>query len=431
MNIAYQTSLPVKYDVDVFVAGGGPAGVAAAVAAARQGASVYLAEYSGAFGGAGTRALVPAFMQFDDGIHFLAGGIGQEVYDYIQSHVPAAFAEYCPPNIPVEILKLCYDEMMIGAKVSFEFFTQVTDVIRSGRELTYAICFGKGERYAVKAKIFIDCTGDGDMAFHAGAAYVQGDEAGNTMAATLCALWEGINWTNRRLPDSRRLEQAFQDSVFTTPDRHLPGMWPISRTTGGSNAGHVYGLDGTCAASLTKGMLVGRKQLAEYRRYYREYLSGFENAEVVISAEQIGVRETRRILGDYVLNLEDFLNRAEFEDGIGRYAYPVDIHASDNSEEAHQRFLKEFANLRYEEGESYGIPYRSLMVRDFDNLLTAGRCISTDRAMQASVRVMPCCFITGQAAGIAAAMAAQSYQSVRAVDVQNLRDRLRQAGVYL
>ncbi len=431
MNINYNSSLRVKYDVDVFVAGGGPAGVAAAVSAARQGASVFLAEISGSFGGAATRALVPAFMQFDDGINFLAGGIGKEVYDYIQNHVEDEFKEYCPPNIPVEVLKLCYDEMMTEAGVKFEFFTMVTDIIKEEKNLNYAICCAKGEKYAVKAKVFIDCTGDGDMAFYAGAEYVQGDEEGNTMAATLCALWNGMEWDKRVTPDNRCMEAAYADGVFPVLDKHLPGMWPISKTIGGSNAGHVYGLDGTIAEDLTKGMLAGRKQLLNYRRYYREYLSGFEKVEMVISAEQIGIRETRRILCDYVLDLEDFKNRASFEDGIGRYAYPVDIHASNSSQEAYKKFVEEIETFKYEDGESYGIPYRCLTVRGFGNLLVAGRCVSTDRSMQASVRVMPGCYITGQAAGMAAAIAANTNCNVHEVDTKLLREKLQQIGMYL
>lgn len=431
MKIDYNISLPIKYDVDVFVAGGGPAGVAAAVSAARQGADVFLAEASGSFGGAATRALVPAFMQFDDGINFLAGGIGKEVYEYIKNNASEDFRDYCPGSIPVELLKLCYDDMVTKAGVKFEFFTQASDILKNGNSLSYAVCCAKGETYAVKAKVFIDCTGDGDIAFRAGADYEQGDANGNTMAATLCALWNGIDWERVARPDNRCVEKAFEDGVFKVLDRHLPGMWPISKTTGGSNAGHVYGIDGTLSESLTRGMLEGRQQLSEYRRYYREYLSGFENAELVISAELIGVRETRRILGDYVLNLNDFINRADFEDGIGRYAYPVDMHASDSSENEYKRFCEEYYKFSYEEGESYAIPFRSLTVRGFNNLLTAGRCISTDRAMQASVRVMPCCYITGQAAGIAAAMAAERNLDVRKTDTKLLRKKLSDLGMYL
>ncbi len=430
MNLSYQKSLPVKHDVDVFVAGGGPAGVAAAVAAARAGASVFLAENGGAFGGAAVQSLVPAFMQFTDGVNFLAGGIGAEVRDYLKTHAYEEYRRYCPDSIPVECLKRCYDEMITAAGVRFSFFTRVADVVTEGGAVRYAICAAKGENFAVKASVFIDCTGDGDLAALAGADYCMGDENGDTMAATLCALWNGIDWKTVVRPDSRRLDDAFRDGVFTNEDRHLPGIWPISTTTGGSNAGHVYGIDGTRADSLTEGMILGRQQLLEYRRYYKEYLDGYENAEPIISAALLGIRETRRIAGEYCLNIEDFLSRAVFPDEIGRYAYPIDIHSGKNTNKGYEEYAKKFAELRYQKGESYGIPYRSLLVKGFENLLVAGRCISADRSMQASVRVMPCCFITGQAAGTAAALAKET-GDLRAVPTTALQKALLQLGAFL
>jgi len=190
-------------------------------------------------------------------------------------------------------------------------------------------------------------------------------------------------------------------------------------------------VDGTRADSLTQAMLKGRIQLQEYRRYYRDYLSGYEQAELIISASQIGIRETRRIQGEYQLNLQDFLNRAVFEDEIGRYCYPVDIHSSRNTSSGYQQYEKDFSNLRYKKGESYGIPYRSLVVKGLNNVLTAGRCISTDRSMQASVRVMPGCFITGQAAGCAAALASEKGGDTRSISIHRLQQKLKTLGAYL
>ena len=251
------------------------------------------------------------------------------------------------------------------------------------------------------------------------------------MAGTLCAIWSGIDWKNVQKPDSRRLDDAFADKVFTNLDRHLPGIWPISTTTGGSNAGHIYDVDGTKYDSLTRGMVEGRKQLLEYRNYYKKYLSGYENAEPVISAAILGIRETRRIEGDYILNINDFLARAVFDDEIGRYSYPVDIHSGKNTNAGYKEYEKKFADLRYKKGESYGIPYRSILVKNFDNLLTAGRCISADRSMQASVRVMPGCFITGQGAGTAAALAAKADSTTRNIDIKELQNILIQNGAFI
>ena len=136
-------------------------------------------------------------------------------------------------------------------------------------------------------------------------------------------------------------------------------------------------------------------------------------------------------MGDYKLSLDDFKNRAAFDDEIGRYCYPVDIHSPTNDKAGYEKFKRDYDSLRYKQGESYGIPYRALTVKGFDNLLVAGRCISTDRYMQSSVRVMPGCFITGQAAGAAAALAAVKDGDVRALDVKALQKRLKELGAYL
>ena len=431
MKISFNREIDLKYDVDVFIAGGGPAGAAAAVAAAENGASVFIAESFGAFGGAAVNALVPAFMQFTDGENFVADGIGRRVRDFIRENCPEKMKKYCPDSIPVETLKLCYDNMIESSGAKFAFFTDVIGTVVENGSVKYAVCSTKGSIYAVKAKIFIDGTGDGDMAAMSGAEYKTGDENGSVMAATLCALWTGIDWKRVVRPDSRKLDAAFKDGVFTNEDRHLPGIWPIGDDIGGSNAGHIYNVDGCDGNSLTKGMVEARKQLLEYRRYYRNYLEGYENSEPVISASMLGIRESRRITGGYILNVDDFLNRAVFDDEIGRYCYPIDIHSAQNTKEGYEEYAKSFASLRYKKGESYGIPYRSLTVKGISNMLTAGRCISTDRSMQASVRVMPGCFITGQAAGAAAAQAALTGTACADIDIKRLQRSLKDLGAYL
>jgi len=430
-TIQYQQSIPVRRTADVFIAGGGPAGVAAAVYAARMGADVYLAEAGGAFGGAAANMLIPAFMKFGDAETFLAEGIGREVHTYLKNEAPESYRGFCPNSIPVEILKLCYDKMMTECGASFSFFTTVIDVIREGADVTTVICSAKDGLFAVQAKVFVDCTGDGDLCARAGAEYKMGDDVtGEVMASTLCGLWEGADFS-RAGNQKERLEEAFADGVFTNIDRHLPGMWKIKAGVTGSNAGHIYNIDGTNSDSMTGAMVSARQQLREYRRYYREYVAGYEDAELVISAAQIGIRESRRIMGDYVMTLADFEARASFDDEIGRYSYPVDIHSGTNDDKGYKQYAANWENRRYKTGESYGIPYRALVVRNFDNLLVAGRCISTDRSMQASVRVMPGCFITGQAAGAAAAIAAADGVSVREIDVHKLQGALVKLGAYL
>ena len=429
--IQYNKELPVKVETDVFIAGGGPAGVSAAVAASEAGAKVFVAEASQSFGGAAVTMLVPAFMEFGNGTDFLAAGIGKRIFDYLAENAPESAKPYCPPNIPVETLKLCYDSMMEECGAQYCFNTQVIDVAVANGEIQHVICAGKGAIYAVKAKVYIDCTGDADLCAYAGAEFEQGGENGEVMGSTLCGLWTGIQWENVVSPDSRMLEQAFKDQVFSQNDLHLPGMWPIAKGVGGSNTGHVFGVDGTDADSLTKGMVEARKRMQEYRRYYREYLSGFENAELVCSAPQLGIRESRRVVCDYRLVLQDFLDQAVFPDEIGRYSYNIDIHANTVGLDDYELFEKEHTTYRYKVGESYGIPYRTLPVKGFSNLLTAGRCICSDRYMQSSVRVMPGCYITGQAAGTAAAICALENVNVHDAPVKKIQKQLKKLGAYL
>lgn len=430
-NVVFNRTIPVRYEVDVFTAGGGPAGVAAAVSAARNGMSVYLAEGQNCLGGMGTAGMIPAYMQFSDGINFLAAGLGEEIYNKLCEAGGTG-----PKNrmaIKAEVLKRVYDDLLIDAGVEFTLQTQLIGVEVEAGEVKTAILSSKSGIFAVKAKMFIDGTGDGDLAVWAGAPYEKGDEDGNMMPGTLCSLWAGIDWEKTEGQHQRScLEQAFKDKVFSVEDRHLPGMWHVGTTIGGGNIGHAFGVDGTDEVSLTKALVEQRKRLLEYETYYKRYIKGYENMELVTTGALLGIRETRRILGDYVLNLEDFHKRAVFEDEIGRYCYPVDIHASKPDLDNYNKFLEEYTKtMRYGKGESYGIPYRTLVPKGLTNVLVAGRCISSDRYIQGSVRVMPGCYITGQAVGAAAAIAIEKNTHTRGFAVGILQERLKKMGAYL
>lgn len=435
--IRYAREIPVRYEADVAVIGGGPAGVAAAAACARQGRSVFLVEAEGALGGMGTLGLVPVFMTFSDGVRTVAAGIGSEVRERLQA---AGGTGPNPNGIQPEVLKRVYDEMVTEAGVEFRFFTRLIDVIVDEGRVTAAVLAAKSGLYALRAPVFVDATGDGDLAAWAGAPFEKGDAEGTLMPGTLCSQWVGIDWERfhawvRDKPGRRQsseLERAFADGVFSQHDRHLPGIFRIGERLGGGNIGHLYGIDNTDEASVTQAMVFGRRLVLEYEHYYKEYLAGFENMQLVQTGALPGIRETRRILGDYVLDLEDFRQRRSFPDEIGRYCYPVDIHPSSPDPKAYKAFEEQFLKeLRYKPGESYGIPYRVLTPRGLRNVLTAGRCVSTDRYVLGSLRVMPGCFITGQAAGTAAAMALEAGGDVRAIDVQRLREQLRRDGAYI
>lgn len=437
MQIKLNKDIPVRYDVDVFVAGGGPAGIAAALAAATQKKKVLIIESQSCFGGMSTAGLIPAFMQFTDGVNFLAGGIGERIY----TRYKEASQAYCDEpaicvSIYAESLKKVYDDLVLESGIDFIFQTQLIDVEVSESKVNHAICFAKSGMFAVKAKEFIDCTGDGDLATWAGADYKKGDENGNLMPATLCSLWADIDsvksMSEENKPFNKYIERAYKDGVFSVLDYHLPGIWPVIDTVGGGNIGHLFDADNTDEISVTQSLVKGRKLVSEYERYFKEYLKGYENMKLITTASLLGIRETRRIVGDYVLSVEDFKNREIFDDEIGRYAYSPDVHPSKPDKKFYEKFEKQFLkDLRYDKGESYGIPYRILTPQKLDNVLVAGRCVSADRPMQGSIRVIPGCYITGQAAGIAAALAVEQDVSVHDVDVKELQRKLRSIGAYL
>jgi len=446
-NILFQRTIPIHHEVDVFIAGGGPSGVAAAIAAARQGVKVFLAEGQSYFGGMATAGLVPSFSRFSDGINFLAGGVGRKIYERCRD--TGVFGPAYNPNrkyrldgnpIHAEGLKRVYDSLVSESGADFTFQTHLVAVNTAHGSVKCVICHAKSGLFAVKAHIYVDCTGDGDLAAWGGANFQKGDDKGNLQAGTLCSIWSGIDWQRARkagmygkwpLGQSAKLQQAIDDGIFTVKDQNMPGIWLNGHTQGGGNIGHAFGVDGTDERSITKALLQERKKLLEYQRYYKKYNPGFENIELAATGSLLGIRETRRIIGDYVMTFEDYLNRANFSDEIGRYNNEVDIHASSVDSKEQEKLKKLFAGSSYKHGESYGIPYRALTPKGLDNVLVAGRCISTDRYVHGSIRVMPGCMITGQAAGTAAALAAVKQTSTRGVDIKELQRRLKDMGAFL
>jgi hypothetical protein len=208
----------------------------------------------------------------------------------------------------------------------------------------------------------------------------------------------------------------------------------------GYNFGHVYDVDNTDPENVSRALIHGRKQAEQYRRAFADLHPAFAGAFLAATGSLLGIRETRRITGDYVLSLADYLARRDFPDEICRNAYNIDVHRRGDidaslarkldSKELRDAYEKDVKQLG--KGESYGVPYRCLTPRTLRNVLVAGRCISTDRQVNGSVRIMACCLTTGEAAGVAAALAAAAPEpDVHAVDTQDLRARLRRHGSYL
>ena len=423
MGITYTKNLKLYDRADIIVAGGGPSGVAAAVAAARQGKKVLLLEQSGTLGGSSVLAMVAELMNFDDGVHFLSQGIGQEVFQKLKLTIETKRQWH---NVRYEELKRVYDELVLTAGVEVLFYTRVVDAISREGTVSSLIVSGPDGLFALEGRFFIDCTGSESLACFAGADYAYGDEQGRTMSATICSLWGGVDFSKKE-KDGANYEQAFQDGVFSQYDNTLPGIkknYPQIQV-GGGNVGHCFGVDDRDVKSLSRAMFEGRKVLTEYETYYRNYVPGCENAVLIKSADQIGIRESRRILCEYTLSVDSFFAKESFPDQIGRYSYPIDIHPM-TPDRAGMAGFAQSISMRHGDGESYSIPYRCLVPKGLNNVLVAGRCIGADRAMQASARVIPCCYITGQAAGIAAAVCIEDHTAAKDADCTKIRDRIQQ-----
>ncbi|WP_379131095.1 FAD-dependent oxidoreductase [Paenibacillus sp. sgz500958] len=432
-------ALSVSQEVDVLVAGGGPAGIAAAISAARAGARTLLIEQRGFLGGMGTVALVPAFCPYSDGEKAIIRGIGLELLERMKAGCEPDFRERFGSEldwVPIdpEVLKRVYDEAVIESGVKVLLHTVVSQPVldETGRRIEGVVIVNKSGRSFIRAKTVIDTTGDADLAAMAGAPFHKGGESGELQAATMCYLLGSVDRLRfvQYLQESSDTEQIHQAVQKAQAEGKLPpgrdsvsGLAWIADDLVGVNFGHVFGIDGTKAEDLTLGAFEGRQLVKRQLDFFRAYVPGFEQAHLLSTGEQIGIRETRRIVGDYVLTQEDFMNMASFADDIARNAYFIDIHMARSSGAMHIHHLPP--------GQSHGVPYRCMLPLGLDNVWVAGRASSSDRVVQGSLRVMPNCFAMGQASGLAAAMAAGADGCSRNVDVPKLQQGLLRQGAWL
>lgn len=441
-----QHSVPLDDSWDVIVAGGGPAGCTAAAAAAREGAKTLLVEGTGVLGGSGTGALVPAWCPFSDKEKIIYRGLAEKVFAASKqgvAHLSEKDLDWVA--IDPERLKRVYDDLVTESGAAVLFHTFVAAVEREGDSVSALLVANKDGLSALRAKVYVDCTGDADISARAGAQFHKGDETGDMMPATHCfALTNVDEYAFRNLYNhGNRLHAGNQKSPIyeimasgrypLIPDAHCCCS-VIGPGTVGFNAGHIWGVDNTDPASVSAALIKGRKIAREYRDALAEFCpEAFGNAFLVMTGSVVGIRETRRVVGDYVLSLNDYVARRSFPDEICRNSYFIDIHhaLADVEKDNTGRIEGLKHELRYGPGESHGIPYRCLTPVGLRNVIVAGRSISCDRVVQGSVRVMPVCLAMGEAAGLAAAMASQDDRDVHQVDTLALRARLKAHGAWL
>lgn len=430
--------IPIVEKVEVVVCGGGPAGLVAAIASARNGAKTLLVERYGFLGGMATAGLVTAFSTFTNGKEQIIKGIPHEILLRLKelnalrgNPEVNEWLFFIPEMLKYVALQLIEEENIKLLLHSYICGTYVDDNIIKG-----VIVENKSGRQAIIGNIIIDATGDGDVAASAGVPYKKGRECDGLMLPPSLVFRMGNINKEKYYAYVREKDQGSEGCG-------LPNIWRKGLESGELTvplkgflhcsslpqdieysilATRVLKVDATNIFDLTRAEVEARKQALQVANFLKKYVPGFEKAYFCHTATQIGIRETRHIEGEYRLTAEDVLGAQKFSDAVARGCYQIDLHDPTGSRINLQKLPK---------GESYDIPYRCLIPKKIDNLLVAGRCISATHKAHGSIRVMSHCMAIGQAAGTAAALSHHEKISPRKLNVKLLQTQLKKDGVNL
>ena len=450
-----------RYSYEIAVVGGGPAGLAAAITAARAGKRVILLEKNGFLGGNLTIGIPPLGFLDEHGNQCIAG-FGEELINRLKERGGSYGHRYCPKhnsvsNIDTEAVKILAVEMCREAGVDVLLHLETHSVEVTDGRIQSITLYGKCNEVTVTADVFIDCTGDGDLAYLAGCSYEKGrDGSHELMPPTVMCTIEGVD--DRKLfahvaehPEEMRAmcatidtKPGYDAAYFQADPNYVfvgmtqlfdrlkqEGKCPVERgnmiVINGLHRGQMYvnttrllHVDATDILDLTRAEMEGQLQLKKLVEVFREYVPGFENCYISSIAPNLGVRETRRFAGIRSVTYEDAMAALVPEDTICLSGYKIDIHHDGEN-----------ATLFRKVDRPFGVPYGALVSRDVSNLLFAGRCISVDAYVIGSVRVMSCCMAMGQAAGLGASMALDGQKEPAAVDVAALRAELQKQNAIL
>ena len=416
---------------EVVVLGGGPAGIAAAAAAQRAGRSTMLIERYGFLGGAGTAAGLANFCGLHAKVHGEHRQVVHGVADDVLQGLKAMDALSAPHMLfggriqaqayDVSAYKLVADRLLARVQVLFH-------ALGVGYQDGHLLVETKSGRRAIRGRIFIDCSGDGDLAAWMGAPYQVGDGKGNMLYPSTMYRIGGV--------DPAKAGNAWERIVELMEEaerkgRRFPRKKPIVRpqpnpTEWRANLTQIRNPDGSAvsgidALQLAWGEAEGRRQVWHTFQFIRESTPGFEHAHIADIAPQIGIRETRRVQGEYLLSEDDVLDCVDFADSMGVNGWPVEDHVAGSVEFRFQRKARGYNQL----------PYRMILPRGVDDLLVAGRCASMTHGGQSAARVSGSCFVMGQAAGSAAHIALKAGIQPRDVDLRQLQNHLKSEGAWL
>ena len=433
--------VPVYGEFDVVVVGGGPAGIMAASAAARAGCSTLLIERYGFLGGAGTAGGLSTFC----GLHARTYGADVRVIRGLADELLDRLAKLDGLNAPhltiadgiaaqafdISAYKIAADELVTGSGARILFHAMaVGAVLRTPAEIDAVIIESKSGRQAVRGRFFIDASGDGDVAAWAGVPWEKAPPIDGMMYPSLMFRINGVD-VERAGPAPWRTVERLMDEAERSGTHTFPRKKPIVRPQRNplewrANLTQLRtadggAIDGTDVDQLTLGELTGRQQALDAFTFIRDRTPGFEDSYIVDIAPQIGIRETRRIIGAYQLTEDDVLGCADFEDTIGVNGWPVESHVAGTVEFRWQRHERGFNQL----------PFRIVVPPATANLYVAGRCASMTHGAQSAARVTGPCFVMGEAAGVAAGMALSAGVAGGRIDVPELQRRLEDQGAFL